>query len=99
MILAISVTVMLVDMSIKASILEQANALRLDIEGARNDRFNRTSDPMDRTRVNGHHSVDVPLDVHTRMETGIPDISSESLPKNTRPRRTKPKSTGDSGEV
>lgn len=57
-ILAVSVLVLLIDMSIKAAILAESNQLRLVIEGERNDK-GRKAGAMDAAPSNGNSAPDV----------------------------------------
>jgi hypothetical protein len=59
--LATAVAVLLLDISIKAAILEESNALRLAIEAERNNRYERrTENPSaNGASGNGSHSGDV----------------------------------------
>lgn len=72
--LATCIVVLLIDMSIKASILEQSSDLRRVIENERSERFSRQFQRMDNeTDNNGHRSSDVVDIIATRLETGDAD--------------------------
>jgi hypothetical protein len=97
-ILVVSVMVMLIDMSIKAAILEESNALRLAIEGQRNGRGKEESD-NNRANSNGSGTPNVLGEYDPRVEAGNV-LPSDTVSANPRPRRrAKPKASGDSREI
>jgi hypothetical protein len=91
MILAVAVGVLLIDMSIKAAILQESNQLRLLIEGERNDRGTKRPVPNG-SSGNGSGTPDVLGKYATGMEAG--NVSENDSPKDTqngrRTRRTPP---------
>jgi hypothetical protein len=99
MILMVSVAVLLIDMSIKAAILQESNTLRLAIEGERNDRASKAS-----SNGNNHHSNNSSpiLGVFPAgMETGdVANGTKKTIqPRKTRGQRAKPGTPMDSGEI
>jgi hypothetical protein len=94
-ILAVAVAVMLIDMSIKASILEESNSLRLLIEGGRNDQARKTR-AMDATSGNGSRSPDVLGANDAGLETGNVPASDTVSPLSRGPRKSRSNPRGQS---
>lgn len=99
MILMVAVAVLLIDMSIKAAILGESNALRLTIEEERNDRSAKTNGHG--SSNNGRNSSSVLRLNATGMETG--DVANGAKKtvqsRKARGQRAQPRAPMDSGEI
>lgn len=94
-ILAVAVLVMLIDMSIKASILQESNALRLVIEGSRNDQ-GREARNMDAAPSNGSSPPNVLAADDAGLEkgdvpAGDPEPDFSQIKRATRPNTRGPR--------
>ena len=98
MILAVAALVLIIDMSIKAAILQESNDLRLLIEGERNVRGSKETAPQ-RTSGNGSGTPHVLGEYATGMETRNVSQGDSKPAKAPRPRRTKPYPADGIGEV
>lgn len=99
--LGVSVAVLLIDMTIKAAILEESNALRRTLLGVQDDGSPKASD--NGASHNGNSSGPV-LDIFPAgMETGDVATGDKASPNGTSTRgkrtRTQPRTQGDSGEI
>lgn len=98
MILMVSVTVLLIDMSIKAAILEESNALRLVIEESRNGQRKESADHK-RTSGNGSGTPDVLGQYDAGMETGNVRQSGNGTSKARTRRQPIAKPSDNTGKI
>jgi hypothetical protein len=101
MMLGVSVAVLLIDMTIKAAILEESNALRRVILGVQDDRSAEAN--PNGTSHDANSSSVVLGKFPAGMETGNVANGSKAevppLPRKRRGTRTEPGTPGDSGEI
>jgi hypothetical protein len=98
--LGVSVAVLLIDMTIKAAILEESNALRRTLLGVRDD--GQTEANPYGTNHNGNSSSPVLDFFSAGMEAGnVANGHKETPipPARKRTTRTKPGTQGDTGEI
>lgn len=101
--LVVSVAIMVVDFSIKQSILEESTRLRLDIEawevrqsGLRTSKVGATNNPANNPTVSRNVLVDNPA----RMEAGnVPVRTTQKTKTSTRGRRHESNGTATGGEI
>jgi hypothetical protein len=100
--LATAVAVLLLDISIKAAILEESNALRLAIERERNEQYVRRTEvpnPHGASGNGSYSSDELGVDA-TRLETGnAANRTKEPAKKVTARRTAKPRPTGSATEI
>lgn len=99
--LGVSVAVLLIDMTIKAAILEESNALRRTLLGIQDDRPTEASNNGASHNSNSSSSV---LDIFPAgMENGDVATGDKTSSNGTSTRgkrtRTQPRTQGDSGEI
>lgn len=100
--LGVSVAVLLIDMTIKAAILEESNALRRTLLGMQDDR--QTEASSNGTGHDASHPGPVLDKFSARMEAGnvangSKAVDSKAPTRKTRGTRARPGTESDSGEI